>query len=51
MDARERLLAGLPATEQRLRLAGIPTTALAGGDGPPVVLLHGPESRPCTGCG
>jgi pimeloyl-ACP methyl ester carboxylesterase len=42
MDARERLLAGIPATEQRLRLAGIPTTALTGGDGPPVVLLHGP---------
>jgi pimeloyl-ACP methyl ester carboxylesterase len=42
MDARERLLAGLPATEQRLRLAGIPTSVLAGGDGTPVVLLHGP---------
>ena len=42
MDARERLLAGLPATEQRLRLAGIPTSVLVGGDGPPVVLLHGP---------
>ena len=39
-DARERLLTGLPVTERRLRLAGISTAILAGGDGPPVVLLH-----------
>ena len=40
--ARERLLAGLPVTERRLRLAGVSTAVLEGGDGPPVVLLHGP---------
>jgi pimeloyl-ACP methyl ester carboxylesterase len=39
--ARERLLAGLPVTERRLDLAGVSTAVLEGGDGPPVVLLHG----------
>ena len=41
-DPRQRLLAGLPATERRLDLAGIPTAILEGGDGPPIILLHGP---------
>jgi FAD/FMN-containing dehydrogenase/pimeloyl-ACP methyl ester carboxylesterase len=41
-DARERLLAGLPVTERRLELAGVSTALLEGGEGPPVVLLHGP---------
>jgi pimeloyl-ACP methyl ester carboxylesterase len=41
-DARERLLAAMPVTERRLQLAGISTAVLEGGDGPPVVLLHGP---------
>lgn len=40
--ARERLLAGIPLTEHRLELAGISTAILKGGEGPPVVLLHGP---------
>jgi len=40
--AREGLLAGLPVTERQLRLNGISTAVLEGGDGPPVVLLHGP---------
>lgn len=40
--ARERLLAELPVAERRLRLNGISTAVLEGGDGPPVVLLHGP---------
>jgi hypothetical protein len=40
-ELRGRLLAGLPITEQRLRLAEASTTVLEGGDGPPVVLLHG----------
>lgn len=40
--ARQLLLVGLPIKEKRLRLAGISTTVLAGGDGPPIVLLHGP---------
>jgi pimeloyl-ACP methyl ester carboxylesterase len=39
---RERLLAGLPVTERRLSLNGVPTTVLEAGEGAPVVLLHGP---------
>jgi pimeloyl-ACP methyl ester carboxylesterase len=42
-DARDQLLAALPVTERRLQLAGISTAVLEGGDGPPVVLLHGPS--------
>jgi pimeloyl-ACP methyl ester carboxylesterase len=41
-NARERLLAGMPVTERRLELAGISTAVLEGGDGPPIILLHGP---------
>ena len=40
--AREQLLQATPVTEQRFTLAGIPTAVLVGGDGPPLVLLHGP---------
>lgn len=40
--ARQRLLAELPVTERRMLLAGVSTTVLEGGEGPPVVLLHGP---------
>jgi pimeloyl-ACP methyl ester carboxylesterase len=40
--ARERLLTGLPVRERRLELAGISTAVLEGGEGTPVVLLHGP---------
>jgi pimeloyl-ACP methyl ester carboxylesterase len=40
-DARRRLLAGAPVTQRRLRLAGVSTAVLEGGDGPPLVLLHG----------
>jgi pimeloyl-ACP methyl ester carboxylesterase len=39
---RQQLLAALPVQERRLELAGIPTALLQGGEGPPVVLLHGP---------
>jgi pimeloyl-ACP methyl ester carboxylesterase len=39
--ARDRLLAAIPLTEQRRQLAGVATAVLEGGDGPPVVLLHG----------
>ena len=39
--ARKRLLAGIPVTERRLELAGISTAVLEGGDGPPMVLMHG----------
>jgi hypothetical protein len=40
--ARQRMLAGLPVGERRLQLAGVSTAVLEGGEGPPVVLLHGP---------
>lgn len=43
--ARAQLLAGIPVTEQRLELAGISTSVLTGGDGPPIVLLHGPNEN------
>lgn len=41
-DARARLLAGIPAVQRRLDVAGVSTVVLEGGDGPPMVLLHGP---------
>ncbi len=37
-----QLLEGLPVAERRLELAGVSTAVLEGGDGPPVILLHGP---------
>ena len=40
--ARERLLAGLPVTQRLQNLGGVSTPVLDGGEGPPVVLLHGP---------
>ena len=40
-DARRRVLAGAPVTEQRWDLAGVSTAVLEAGQGPPVVLLHG----------
>jgi pimeloyl-ACP methyl ester carboxylesterase len=36
-----RLLEGMPVTERRLDLAGVSTSVLEGGEGPPIVLLHG----------
>jgi pimeloyl-ACP methyl ester carboxylesterase len=39
---RERLLAGVPIAERRVEAAGISTAVLEGGEGPPLVLLHGP---------
>lgn len=41
-DARAQLLADIPLTEHRRDLAGVSTAVLEGGDGPPMVLLHGP---------
>jgi pimeloyl-ACP methyl ester carboxylesterase len=41
-DVRRRLLAGIAVTDRRLHLAGVSTAVLQGGDGPPIVLLHGP---------
>lgn len=44
-DARARLLSGIPVTERRLELAGIPTALLEGGEGAPLVLLHDPSEH------
>jgi pimeloyl-ACP methyl ester carboxylesterase len=41
-DPRARLLEDMPVVERRLQLAGIQTAVLEGGEGPPLVLLHGP---------
>lgn len=41
-DTREQLLATIPVTERRMEAAGVSTAVLEGGDGPPIVLLHGP---------
>jgi pimeloyl-ACP methyl ester carboxylesterase len=40
-DGRQQLLANAPVTDRRLELAGVSTAALEGGNGPPMVLLHG----------
>jgi len=45
---RGRLLATMPVTERRLTIAGVPTAVLEGGDGAPVVLLHGPGEFAAT---
>lgn len=41
-EARTQLLAGIPVAERRVEAAGISTAVLEGGEGPPIVLLHGP---------
>jgi pimeloyl-ACP methyl ester carboxylesterase len=41
-DARTQLQETMPVAERQLQLAGIPTAVLEGGDGPPIILLHGP---------
>jgi pimeloyl-ACP methyl ester carboxylesterase len=40
-EMHERLLKDLPVTERQLDLAGVSTSLLEGGEGPPLVLLHG----------
>jgi pimeloyl-ACP methyl ester carboxylesterase len=40
-ELRERLLAGIPVNQRWLTLAGHRTAVLEGGQGPPIVLLHG----------
>ncbi len=40
---REHLLSWIPMTERRLKLAGMQTAVLEGGEGAPMVLLHGPS--------
>lgn len=39
---RARVVASTPVAEHHMDLAGVPTAVLVGGDGPPMVLLHGP---------
>lgn len=41
-NPRAQLLAELPVKERRFLLDGISTAVLEGGDGPPIILLHGP---------
>ena len=41
-SARGRLLAGAPVAERIVVAAGVDTAVLEGGDGPPLLLLHGP---------
>jgi pimeloyl-ACP methyl ester carboxylesterase len=41
-SARRQLLADLPVAERRLEAAQVSTAVIEGGDGPPIVLLHGP---------
>jgi 2-hydroxymuconate-semialdehyde hydrolase len=41
MTGRERLLQGLPVDERRVDVHGVSTVLLEGGDGAPLVLLHG----------
>ena len=40
--SRARLIAAAPLTERREVLAGVSTNIMEGGEGPPIVLLHGP---------
>lgn len=40
-QARDQLVAAMPLTERQLPLTRVPTAVLEGGDGPPIVLLHG----------
>lgn len=40
-QARRRVLEGVPLSERRVEVAGIDTAVLEGGQGPPLVLLHG----------
>jgi pimeloyl-ACP methyl ester carboxylesterase len=40
---REQVLSWIPLVERHLSLAGILTAVLEGGEGPPVILLHGPS--------
>jgi 2-hydroxymuconate-semialdehyde hydrolase len=39
------MLTGLPLDERRVSLAGASTAVLKGGEGPPLILLHGGAAR------
>jgi pimeloyl-ACP methyl ester carboxylesterase len=41
MTERARLFQGLPVEERRIEVNGVSTVVVEGGDGPPLVLLHG----------
>lgn len=41
-DHRSKLLSSLPLVERRLDLGGVQTSVLVGGNGPSIILLHGP---------
>jgi pimeloyl-ACP methyl ester carboxylesterase len=41
-NPRSRLLSKIPVMEKRIQSAGISTTVLEGGEGLPIILLHGP---------
>jgi pimeloyl-ACP methyl ester carboxylesterase len=42
---REQVLTAAPVTERRIELAGVSTAVLEAGNGPPMVLLHGPAAH------
>lgn len=42
LESRRRLLEGLPVAERRVRANGVDTAVLEGGDGDPILFLHGP---------
>lgn len=46
--ARAQVLDRVPLGERRVEVAGIPTAVLEGGEGPPLVLLHGPGEFAAT---
>ena len=49
-DLRGPLLEGLPVEDRRMELAGIPTALVEGGEGPSLVLLHGPGEHGLKWC-
>lgn len=42
-SVRDSMLAGVPVSDRRIDVAGLTTAVLEGGEGPPMVLLHGPS--------
>ena len=48
MNTRQQLLEEAPVTDLTMTLAGVDTSVLVGGAGPPMVLLHGPGEHAAT---
>ena len=48
MNTRQELLEDAPVTDLTMTLAGVDTSVLVGGAGPPMVLLHGPGEHAAT---